>query len=200
MGTNESTGRAAVAAGLLMTVGVEGEWLLDPQRDDGTVTSTPGFALLVTLSTLGFVLLVVAIRGLRASSLRRTRPARTGAMLSLVGSWCLVAFGLAALGSALATGSVAEIAFIPFVLGMLLLAAGPATWGLSLRRAREAAGVWQSLLLSGAAAFALLAIPIDPWHDVAMVVMFGAWSVVGLCVLRGSVTPTTPRRTQQRIG
>ncbi len=182
----ERTGRAAVAAGLLMTAGVEGEWLLNPQRDDGTVTSTPGFALLLTIATLGFGLLVVAVRGLRRASLRTTRPARTGALLSLAGAWCLAAFGLAALGSGLATDSVAEASFIPFALGMLLLAFGPITWGLSLRRAAAAAGVWQALLISGVAAFALLAIPLDPWHDVSMVVMFGAWSVLGLCVLRGT--------------
>lgn len=200
MGTNlESTGRAAVVAGLLMTAGVEGEWLLDPQRDDGAITSMPGFVLLVTLSTVGFGLLVVAVRGLRAASLRRTRPARTGALLSLAGAWCLVAFGLAALGSGVTTSSVAEASFIPFVLGMLLLAVGPVTWGLSLRHAELATGVWQALLLSGAGAFALLAIPLDPWHDVSMVVMFVAWSVLGWCVLRGSVRPAASRRKEQRI-
>ncbi len=196
----ETTGRAAVAAGLLMTAGVEGEWLLDTQRDDGTITSSPGFALLVTLATIGFALLVVAVRGVGQASPRRTRPARTGAVLSLVGAGCLAAFGLASLVSGVATGLVAEVSFLPFVLGMLLLAVGPVTWGLSLRRAGAAPGVWQALVTSGVAAFALLAIPLDPWHDVSMVVMFGAWSVLGWWVLRDHVKQSSPGRSEQRVG
>jgi hypothetical protein len=196
----ESTGRAAVAAGVLMTMGVEGEWLLDSQRDSGTITSTPGFALLVTLGTVGFALLVVAVHGLRHAALRRTRPARTGALLSLVGAWCLVVFGLASLGSGVANGSVAELSFLPFVLGMLLLAVGPVTWGLSLRRAHAAPGVWPALVISGVAAFGLLAIPVDPWHDVSMVVMFAAWSVLGWCVLRDHAKQAVRGRSAQQVG
>jgi len=196
----ETTGRAAVASGLLMTAGVEGEWLLDSQRDSGTITSTPGFALLVTLGTVGFALLFVAVRGLRKASLRRTRPARTGALLSLAGAGCLGAFGLISLGSGVGSGSVAEVAFVPFVLGMLLLAIGPVTWGLSLRRADAAPGVWQALLLSGLAAFGLLAIPVDPWHDVSMVVMFVCWSGLGWCLLRDHARQNAPGRSEQRVG
>ena len=64
------TGRAAAAAGVLMIVGVEGEWLLNPQRDDGTVTQLPVFALLLLTATVGFALLLIAGMGLRAPSAR----------------------------------------------------------------------------------------------------------------------------------
>lgn len=45
-----------------MIVGVEGEWLFNPQRDDGTVTNMPVFALLLLAATAGFVLLLTAVR------------------------------------------------------------------------------------------------------------------------------------------
>src|SRR5680860_1200938 len=128
------TGRAAAASGVLMIAGVEGEWLFNPQRDDGTVTNMPVFALLML--------------------------------------------------TALLKGSPLEASFIAFLLGMLLLSVGPVTWGLSLWRRSPAPGVWQMLLLSGAAAFAALAIEPDPWHDISLMVMFAAWSTLGVLLLR----------------
>ncbi|GAA1552397.1 hypothetical protein GCM10009789_02500 [Kribbella sancticallisti] len=187
-----STGRAAAAAGVLMTAGIQGEWLLDPQRDDGTVTNTPAFALLLTLSTLGFALLTVAVRGLRRESARRTRPARIGAVLSLVGAGLLTAFGLVALVTGVILDAPLELSFLLFALGMLLLSIGPIMWGLTLRRHSPAPGVWQLLVLAGAAAFAAIAIPADPWHDVALVGMFATWSAVGVLLLRNAHTGQIP--------
>ena len=91
----EQTGRAAAAAGILMLVGTKGEWLLDPQADDGTVTNLPVLALLVLVATVGFGLLLVAVLGLQGHA-TPTRPARVGARLSVVGAGLLVAFGLTA--------------------------------------------------------------------------------------------------------
>ena len=71
MASVELTGRAAAASGVLMFVGVEGEWLLDPQRDDGTVSNLPVFALLTLTATVGFVLLLVAAMGLRTHTATR---------------------------------------------------------------------------------------------------------------------------------
>lgn len=185
-------GRTAVAAGVLMTAGVEGEWLLNPQQDDGTVTNKPAFALLLVLSTVGFVLLTAAVRGLRAGSAHRTRPARVGSTMSLVGAGLLVVFGLLVLVTGLAQGSPLEASFLAFALGLLLLAIGPVVWGISLRRQPPAPGVWQMLVLAGALAFASLAIPLDPWHDVTLVAMFLSWSVIGVLQLRPR--PTGARR------
>ena len=55
------TGRAAAASGVLMIAGVQGEWLFNPQRDDGTVTNMPVFALLLVTATAGFALLLSAL-------------------------------------------------------------------------------------------------------------------------------------------
>lgn len=190
------TGRAAVAAGVLMTAGVEGEWLLSPQRDDGTVTNKPEFALLLVLSTVGFVLLSLAVRGLRRESARPTRPARVGAMITLVGAGMLAAFGAVVLVTGLASGSPLEASFLAFALGLLALSIGQVTWGLALRRQPTAPGVWQMVVVAGVMAFASMAIPLDPWHDVSLVAMFLAWSVIGVLLLRhrtvSNVAPTAP--------
>jgi uncharacterized membrane protein HdeD (DUF308 family) len=182
--TVQQAGRAAAASGVLMFLGVEGEWLLDPQRDDGTVRNLPVFALLILTATVGFALLLVAARGVHAHAADRTRPARVGALLTQVGAGLLTVFGLTVLVTSLLTGSPREEAFLAFLFGMLLLAGGPVTWGLSLRRLPLAPGVWQLIVLAGVAAFAALAIEPDPWHDVSLTVMFAAWSGVGVLLVR----------------
>lgn len=185
----EQTGRAAAASGILMVVGVQGEWLFDPQADDGTVTNLPVFTLLLFTATIGFLALFLAVVGLRART-QTTKPARTGAFLSVAGAALLAVFGLASLVTTLVAGSPAEATFIAFVLGMLLLAVGPITWGLSLRRRSSARGVWLMLLVSGVAALAALAMEADPWHDLGLVVMFLAWTALGALLLHsGRLTP-----------
>jgi hypothetical protein len=195
------TGRAAAAAGVLMIIGVQGEWLFDPQRDDGTVTNLPVFALLLLTATAGFALLLIAVTGLRAPSACSTRPARTGSLMTVAGAGSLVIFGLATLVTALLRGSPLEASFIAFLLGMLLLAVGPVTWGLSLRRRPPTPGVWQLLLLSGVAAFGALAIEPDPWHDISLTVMFAAWSALGLLLLQADqqASEHTPNNTASRV-
>lgn len=195
------TGRTAVAAGVLMTAGVEGEWLLNPQRDDGTVTDKPEFTLLLVASTAGFVLLCLAVRGLRRQSARRTRPARVGAMMTLIGAGLLVVFGALVLVSGLASGAPLEASFLAFALGLLLLSIGQTIWGVSLRRQSPAPGVWQLLLVAGVMAFATIAIPLDPWHDVSLVSMFLAWSVIGVLLLRHGAASTMPdaARTESSV-
>lgn len=195
------TGRAAAAAGVLMTAGVEGEWLLNPQRDDGTVTDKPEFALLLVVSTVGFVLLSLAVRGLRHESARRTRPARVGATMSLVGAGMLAVFGALVLVTGVVSGSPLEASFLAFALGLLLLSIGQVVWGLSLRRQSPAPGVWQMLLVAGVMAFASIAIPLDPWHDVSLVAMFLAWSVIGVLLLRyRTVSNMAPKaRTESKV-
>lgn len=195
------TGRAAAAAGVLMTAGVEGEWLLNPQRDDGTITDKPEFALLIVVSTIGFALLSVAVHGLRRESARRTRPARVGATMSLVGAGMLVVFGALVLVTGVVSGSPLEASFLAFALGLLLLSIGQVVWGLSLRRQTPAPGVWQMLLVAGVTAFATIAIPLDPWHDVSLVATFLAWSVIGVLLLRyRTVTSRAPKaRTADKV-
>lgn len=195
----QRTGRAAAGAGILMILGVEGEWLLDPQRDDGTVTNMPVFAVLLLIATIGFALLFVAVRGLRTRT-AATKPARVGAVLSLVGAGLLVAFGAMALLTAITTGSPLEASFIAFLVGLLLLSVGPVIWGVSLRRHSPPKGVWQLLVLSGVAAFCALAIEPDPWHDISLVGSFAAWTMIGVLLLRGADRSASERagRTAQQ--
>lgn len=178
------TGAAAVAAGVLSIVGVEGEWLWDAQLHDGTVTDLPALAVLMGAAAGGFGLLLTAVWGLRGLVGRFTRGARAGSAMTVAGAVLVVAFGLVALVSLLVTGSPLEASFLAFLLGLLLLSVGTVTWGIALRRRSPAPGVWQLLVLSGVAAFGALAIEPDPWHDIALVVVFAAWSALGVVLLR----------------
>jgi hypothetical protein len=193
------TGRAAAASGVLMIAGVEGEWLFDPQRGDGTVTNTPVFALLLFTATAGFTLLLIAVMGLREQTACSTRPARIGSRMTVAGAGLLVVFGLVTLVTAVLRGAPMEASFIAFLLGMLLLAVGPVTWGLSLRRRPPAPGVWQLLLLSGVVAFGALAIEPDPWHDISLTVMFAAWSALGVLLLRQASQLASERTTAYEL-
>lgn len=193
------TGRAAAAAGVLMLIGVEGEWVFDPQADDGTVTNLPAFALLLLTATIGFALLLIAVLGLRALS-PTTRPAGAGAFLCLLGAGALVAFGLTGIVTSLTTGSPLEASFIAFLLGMLLLSVGAFTWGLSLRRHSPAPGVWQMLSLSGVGTFAALALETDPWHDLGLVVMYAAWTALGVLLLRSGPRPASGSTLPRHAG
>ena len=187
---------------MLIIVGVQGEWLLDPQREDGTVTNLPVLALLLATATVGFALLLLSVMGLRAQAGWSTRPARIGALTTVAGAGSLVVFGLVALVTSLLTGRLQEASFLAFVLGMLLLSIGLVTWGLSLRRRRFARGGWQVLLLAGVAAFGALAIEPDPWHDLSLTVVFVSWSVLGVLLLRQGERPAsepTPDRTASRV-
>jgi hypothetical protein len=177
---------------------VEGEWLLDPQRDDGTVTNMPVFSLLLVIALGGFLLLLAAAVGLRRMKPTRSRPARTGAALTIAGAALLSLFASSALVTALLTGAPWEPTFIAFLLGMLLLALGPVTWGLSLRREQPASGVWQMLMVSGIAALAALAIEPDPWHDASLVLIFTAWSVLGVLLTSGWRTARQSREDPGR--
>lgn len=196
------TGRAAAASGVLMIAGVEGEWLFNPQRDDGAVTNMPVFALLLVTATAGFALLLIAVMGLRAQTACPTRPARIGALMTVAGAGSLVIFGLVSLVTSLLRGTPLEASFIAFLLGMLLLSVGPVTWGLSLRRRPPTPGVWQMLLLSGVVAVGALAIEPDPWHDISLTVMFAAWSALGVLLLRQAnqlASERTPDNTAYRV-
>jgi energy-converting hydrogenase Eha subunit A len=165
-----------------MLAGTQGEWLWDPQADDGTVSNVPVFALLVLVATAGFGLLLLAVLGLRGHA-SPTRPARVGARLSAAGAALLVAFGLTALTTAIVSGQPWEPSFVAFLLGLLLLTIGALTWGVALRR--HLTGGWRVMVLAGASGFAALMTEADPWHDLALSVSFLSWSALGALLLRG---------------
>ena len=198
-----TSGRAAVLAGVLMTAGIEGEWLLDPQRDDGTVTDLWAYGLLVGAATVGFALLTLAVRELRRASDRSSRTARAGGWLTLAGAGCLTVFGISLLVSGLLLGAPWEASFLAFALGMLLLVAGPVTWGLALRRRPPGSGLPALLTVAGVAAALALLAPGDPWHDLGLVAMFASWVGIGILLLRRRTDQlTTPagRRTTATAG
>ena len=84
------------------------------------------------------------------------------------------------------SGSPLEGAFLAFLLGMLLLAVGTLTLAVSLWRRPPSAHVAALLMLAGGAAGSALVLEADPWHDLALALMCGAWSALGLVLVRAA--------------
>jgi hypothetical protein len=181
---------------LLVAAGVAGEWLAQPQASDGSVTNPLTFALLVGVSTVGALLLTVAVWQLRRSRVRRTRPARAGAVVTATGTGLLLASFTAVLLTGLVRGAPHGASFLPFLLGMLLLAVGPVTWGASLLRSAAYGGAGRLLVAAGVASFGSLALATDPWHDLALMAMLAAWAATGVALRRTarSVDDAAPLR------
>jgi hypothetical protein len=174
------TGAAAVAGGLLMAGAVAAELLHPVQEPDGSVVSPILFAGYLAVWTLGAAALLVAQLGLRHGAAGRI--GRIGAVMSIAGTGLLLAFGLAVVVSALATGAPLESSFLAFALGLLLVAVGWVLLGLGLRRS-GAVGRWWAAL-PAAAAGALVALLVEPAHDAGLFLLFGAWVLLGVgCAL-----------------
>jgi hypothetical protein len=173
---------ALLAAGApLFAAGVAGEWLLDPQRSDGTVLDPVAFAACVGISLVGAVLLLRGVAGL-AGLVPEGRAARWGRRTTLAGTALLALAVAAVLVTGLLTGSPHPASFVPYGLGVLALSVGPVVLGTALRRERPRLAA--VLVAAGLAAFASVAIPLDPWHDVSLMAMLAAWTVAGLLLGR----------------
>jgi hypothetical protein len=177
--TDRRTGRAAVAAGVLMSVSVAAELVRPVQRPDGTVTDLPGFVAYVALWMLGAAALVVAVGGLVAG----TRTGAVGRALGLAGAGLLTAFGAVGLATALVAGSPADWSFLLFAVGLLLLVVGAVPFALGLRS--RLGSSWTAVLLAGAGAAVALLAEADPWHDLGLFAFDAAWIAVGLGLLTG---------------
>jgi hypothetical protein len=176
LGTLLATGAA------LFAVGVAGEWVLDPQRPDGSVDSAPAFAVCVGVSLVGAVLL---LRGLSGTTglWPQGRAVRRGRRTTLAGTALLAMAVAAVLVTGLISGAPHPASFVPYGLGILALAVGPVVLGAGLRR--EQPPLAAALTVAGVAAFASVAIPLDPWHDVSLMAMLAAWTAAGVLLRRG---------------
>lgn len=188
MSNAASVGRSLTLAGVLMAVGVSGEWVLNPQEPDGSVTKPAVFAALVLASTVGWGLLAVGTRTLGRAAARQSRAVRRGTWLAVVGAGLLVVFGLAVVVTGLINDQPAGASFIAFGLGMLLLSVGSITLGLSLRRQSPATGSWVLLTLAGAATLVAIAAPVDAVHEISLTASFAAWTLLGLRLWNASAT------------
>jgi hypothetical protein len=165
----------------LLFLGVALEWLLNPQRGDGTVLHPARFALCVGTSVVGAALLAWGLRELRGF-VPGTRGARFGRATTAAGAVLLMVSMAAILGTGIATGTPAGISFVPWGLGMLALSVGPVVLGASVLGLHRAFGV--STMVAGVAALGSVVIPVDPWHDVSLATMCAAWVAAGLAVRR----------------
>jgi hypothetical protein len=175
-------GRLLLAGSPLFAAGVAGEWVLDPQLANGDVTRPAVFALCVGTSLVGAALLLGGVSRM-TRVLPEGRAARWGGRITLAGAVLLALAVATVLVTGLATGTPHPGSFVPYGLGVLALAVGPTVLAVALRRVRPSlAGL---LGAAGLGAFASVAVPADPWHDVSLMVMLGAWTAAGTLLRRG---------------
>ena len=180
------TGRAAVAAGVLLSASVAAELVWTVQRPDGTVTNLGGFTVYLVAWTAGAVALVVALLGLggsRSAAGPLPRIGRIGRGIALAGAALLVSFGAVGLITALVSGAPAEWSFLLFAVGLLLVLVASVPLALGLRRAGGLGSWWVTVLVAGAGALVALGAAADPWHDLGLFLHFAAWVVLGLRLL-----------------
>lgn len=179
-------GRESLLAGVLMTVGVAGELVLNPQQRDGQVVDTVTFALCVLTGTVGFGLLATTLFGV-AQLWSRTRLQVRGARVAMVGAALLFVSGSWVLITGVVSGQPDEFAFVFFGLGMLLLVVGQVMLGLGLRRAKPNSRLWMIPNGAAVAIFLAFGVPLDPWHDLGMFAFFGLWALFGVVLLADRV-------------
>ena len=187
------TGRAAVAAGVLLFVSVAAELLRPVQTAGGSLTDVAGFVVYLAAWTLGAGCLVVALSGLGTATV--SRAAQVGRWISLAGAVLFTAFGAVALGTAVLTGAPAEESFLLFAVGLLLLLVGAVPLALGLRSTLP--GWWIAMLVAGGAAAVALLVEPDPWHDLGLFLFDGACIALGLGLLSRAPQTAAPRRPER---
>lgn len=167
-----TTALAAVAAGGLTFAGHVGELAF----------GSPS-ALVEVLYVLAFaggvVALGIALWGLRDLA-APTRYVQAGFWIALAGLALLGLFMIQALVEVARTGEVPEN-FALFGLGFLLAIVGHLLFARGLRSLGR---VWLFPLVAAAGAVAAIVIPVDPYHDIGLVVFEAAWVGLGLTLLR----------------
>ena len=189
-------GWAGVLAGPVLALSVGVELAFDVQRPDGTVTEPAVFTALLGLwflGTAGIAGTVVGLRQVHSDAGRQLpRLGRAGVRVTLAGCLLLLAFPVLGGLTAAVSGKPAEIVFLPFGVGFLCLIAGGALLGGVVRRASLLRPATRVLWLGAVSALAALAVPADPWHDLALFTFDATWTVLGLLLLRQATRAAGP--------
>ena len=180
------TGLAAAIGATIAAAGIGAE-LLYRVEDGSTVENVPVFVVYLGSYALGMTLLFLALAGLRRLHAREGaeigRAGRLGFRLAGAGAAAHVLFALFMAGSAVATGETVGAAFVVFALGFLALIAGQVLLAFGLRRGGIVGRGWLAPLAGVVTAAVAIATPVDPLHDLALFLYFGAWVVLGAIVL-----------------
>lgn len=168
-----TTALAAVTAGALIFAGQVGEIAFG--SPSGLVD-----VLYVLAFAGGVVALGIALWGLRGLA-APTRYVQAGFWIALAGLALLGLFMIQALVEVARTGEVPEN-FALFGLGFLLAIVGHLLFARGLR-SRLGRG-WLFPLVAAAGAVAAIVIPVDPYHDIGLVMFEAAWVGLGLTLLR----------------
>lgn len=183
------TSRLALLAGLLLFASLVAELIHPVQAPDGTSREPLLHAVYLLAWLVGSACLTMAlvnVRSMLGDAGVRSRPARVGAWLSIVGA---ALFGVLAVGglAGVVLGTHLEIAFVAFLLayvllipGQLLLAAGIGGLPAPVRFSR-----WL-LVLAAVGLVVALGAEMDPFHDLGLITFELAWVAIGLSLMRAS--------------
>ncbi|HEX7187030.1 MAG TPA: hypothetical protein VF423_02305 [Actinomycetes bacterium] len=181
-------GWAGVVAGPLLALSVGIELVSDVQRPDGTVTAPALFAVLMVLWALGMACVATTVLGLRRLHTDASRPlprvGRAGVRVTLAGCLLLLAFPVLGGLTAALSGKPADIVFLPFGIGFLCLIVGGVLLGRGVRRADVLRPAAVPLWFGAGSAFLAIAVPADPWHDLALFAFHATWTALGLLLIR----------------
>jgi hypothetical protein len=169
MASRRRTGIAAILAGGLLFAGQGGELVFDEPE-----------ALFVVLGIGGFLALAVAHWGLR-ELVGATRMGRVGIRMALVGVALLCLFSVQLAVELIRTGEVPDN-FILFLIGFLLILAGPLLFARDLRPVIGRAWLFPIVAVVGL----MLALFLDAigLHDIGLFVFEAAWIGLGVALAR----------------
>lgn len=176
--------RSAVASALLI-VPVAVETLI---RSDHLALW--GHGVFVVSQLLGWTLLLTLVRLLAD----RAGGSRWGSRLVQAGCVLQLVFALGYGITVAAQGEPSEGMFVAFLLGFLALTAGGLTWGIRLLRGGRAAPAGTGLLAVAVLGFLAMAVGMDPFHDIFLLLSYAAWVAVGLGAER-----VVPERAGQEL-
>jgi hypothetical protein len=181
-------GWAGVAAGPLLILSSGIQLIAHVQEPDGTVVAPVLFTALTALWAIGMICVAVIVRAVAAQHAAADRPlsraGRIGMRSVIAGCGLQVAFAVTAAVTAALNGKPLEAAFLLFALGFLAQIGGAVMLGGAVRRAGVLSGAAVPLWFGAAAAVAAIAVPLDPWHDVALFAFDASWIGLGAALLQ----------------
>jgi hypothetical protein len=187
--TAQRAGRFALVGAVLLFASVAAELVHPVQAPDGTSREPLLHAAYLIAWIVGSACLTVALTALR-SMLRdagvRSRAASAGAWLSIVGA---ALFGVLAVGglTGIVAGTYLEIAFVAFLLALVLLIPSQLLLVPGVRRlpAPVAFPSWL-LVVASVGLIVALGADMDPFHDLGLFTFALAWAGIGATLARAS--------------
>lgn len=165
----------------VLSFGPEAIGLVRAERG-GQIVNFPLYAFFTGLMVVATVLLGVGLWRMRARASGIGRIGRAGLYVCIAS---VAGIGLTALTlfvSAVRTAQPPGYTFVFFALGLLLSVIGPVLLGTGLRHAGWL-GPGRFLPFAVAGGTVLALVPMDPWHDIGLLILGISWAGLGISML-----------------